>query len=156
MALVAAVAVTVAVMVGVEAETEHSESVSAIVVVLAVEVLVDEVAVAGSFAGEPEDVGVAPVEGAELAAPAVAVHSERPESPVEHSEFDLDFVDTHDESAVQDDMTEVAVVVFGSAAVEHEEDNRPASAAGEAQAGVQARWSAVKASTLQTVSQRVF
>lgn len=150
MALIAAVAVTVAVMVGVEAETEHSESVSAIVVVLAVEVLVDEVAVAGSFAGEPEDVGVAPVEGAELAAPAVAVHSERPESPVEHSEFDLDFVDT------QDDMTEVAVVVFGSAAVEHEEDNRPASAAGEAQAGVQARWSAVKASTLQTVSQQVF
>lgn len=141
MALIAAVAVTVAVMVGVEAETEHSESVFAIVVVLVVEVLVDEVAVAGSFAGEPEDVGVAPVEGAELAAlaVAVAVHSERPESPVEHSEFDLDFVDTQDGSAVQDDMTEVAVVVFDSAAVEHEEDNRPASAAGEAQAGVQAR-----------------
>jgi hypothetical protein len=145
---------------GVGVATGHAELEPVVVVVLAVEPLVDEVAgeagfafaivvevvdeaVAGSFGLEIEaDEGVgfalaAVAEGAEPAAPAA--HSEWVEWQVEHFESDLDSVDIHAESAFQDDRTEVAVVVFDSAAVEHEEDNRPASAAGEAQADVQAK-----------------
>ena len=65
----------------------------------------------------------------------------------------MDSVDTRDESAVQGDKTEVAVVVFDSVAVGHEEDNRPASAAAEAQADEEEKQ---PAATLQTVSQQVF
>lgn len=65
----------------------------------------------------------------------------------------MDSVDTQDKVAAQDDKTEVAVVGSDSAAVGHEEDNRPASAAAEAQAYEEEKQSAAN---LQTVSQQVF
>ena len=146
---VVAVIAAVAGVVGVEVVPGRVGLESVVVFGSAAEILVDEVVVVvESFGPEVDDAGFALTAGAPAAA-----HSEWTDWQAGHFESDLNSDDSQDESAVQDDKTEVAVAGSDSAAVGHEEDNRPASAAAEAQAYEEEKQSAAN---LQTVSQQVF